>query len=144
MTTKTFVPSVEDIEKNRKWYVVDAKDKVLGRLATEIATKLRGKDKPTFTPHQDAGDFVIVVNADKVRVTGRKAEQKEYIHHSGFLGGLKRISFKRQLENHPERILESAIKGMIPRNTHRKTIMKRLKLYMGSEHPHTAQQPIEL
>lgn len=127
------------------WYIVDASNKVLGRLATEIAHRLRGKHKPMYTPHCDTGDFIVVVNADKVRLTGiKKAEQKEYHHHTGFPGGLKTISFNDLLEKHPERIIETAVKGMLPKTKLGRAMFKKLKVYAGTEHPHTAQQPQEL
>ena len=141
---RTFVPKVADVEKNRKWYVIDAKDQVLGRVATKIADKLRGKGKPTFTPHMDGGDFVIVLNADKIAVTGKKEEQKEYIRHSGFLGGIKRVTLKRQRAEHPDRIIFEAVKGMIPHTKLRKNMMARLKIYTTDAHPHDAQQPSPL
>ena len=138
---KTFSLKKEDV--NRQWYVVDATDKVLGRLATKIADKLRGKDKPTFTPHVDGGDFVVVINADKVKVTGNKADQKKYYKHSLYPGGLKEKSFKEVLESSPERIIENAVKGMLPKNKLGKSIIKKLKVYSGSEHPHESQNPSE-
>ena len=115
--------------------------KVLGRFATKIADKLRGKDKPTFTPHVDGGDFVVVINADKVKVTGNKADQKKYYKHSLYPGGLKEKSYKEVLESTPERIIENAVKGMLPKNKLGKSIIKKLKVYSGSEHPHESQNP---
>lgn len=127
------------------WYVVDASNKVLGRLATEIAHRLRGKHKAMYTPHCDTGDFIVVVNADKVRLTGiKKAEQKMYYHHTGYPGGLKSINFNDLQEKHPERIIEFAVKGMLPKTKLGRAMFKKLKVYAGSEHPHTAQQPEEL
>ena len=136
---KTF--SLKNSEVSRDWVVFDASDKVLGRFATKIADKLRGKDKPTFTPHVDGGDFVVVINADKVKVTGNKAEQKKYYKHSLYPGGLKEKSYKEVLESTPERIIENAVKGMLPKNKLGKSIIKKLKVYSGSEHPHESQNP---
>ena len=136
---KTF--SLKNTEVLRDWVVFDASDKILGRFATKIADKLRGKDKPTFTPHVDGGDFVVVINADKVKVTGNKAEQKKYYKHSLYPGGLKEKSYKEVLESSPERIIENAVKGMLPKNKLGKSIIKKLKVYSGSEHPHESQNP---
>ena len=136
---KTF--SLKNTEVSRDWVVFDASDKILGRFATKIADKLRGKDKPTFTPHVDGGDFVVVINADKVKVTGNKAEQKKYYKHSLYPGGLKEKSYKEVLESTPERIIENAVKGMLPTNKLGKSIIKKLKVYSGSEHPHESQNP---
>ena len=136
---KTF--NLKSTEVVRDWVVFDASDKVLGRFATKIADKLRGKDKPTFTPHVDGGDFVVVINADKVKVTGNKAEQKKYYKHSLYPGGLKEKSYKEVLESTPERIIENAVKGMLPKNKLGKSIIKKLKVYRGSEHPHESQNP---
>ena len=136
---KTF--SLKNTEVSRDWVVFDASDKILGRFATKIADKLRGKDKPTFTPHVDGGDFVVVINADKVKVTGNKAEQKKYYKHSLYPGGLKEKSFKEVLKSTPERIIENAVKGMLPKNKLGKSIIKKLKVYSGTEHPHESQNP---
>ena len=136
---KTF--SLKNTDVSRDWVVFDASDKILGRFATKIADKLRGKDKPTFTPHVDGGDFVVVINADKVKVTGNKAEQKKYYKHSLYPGGLKEKSYKEVLESTPERIIENAVKGMLPKNKLGKSIIKKLKVYSGSEHPHESQNP---
>ena len=136
---KTF--SLKNSEVSRNWVVFDASDKILGRFATKIADKLRGKDKPTFTPHVDGGDFVVVINADKVKVTGNKAEQKKYYKHSLYPGGLKEKSYKEVLESTPQRIIENAVKGMLPKNKLGKSIIKKLKVYSGSEHPHESQNP---
>ena len=136
---KTF--SLKNTEVSRDWVLFDASDKILGRFATKIADKLRGKDKPTFTPHVDGGDFVVVINADKVKVTGNKAEQKKYYKHSLYPGGLKENSYKEVLESTPERIIENAVKGMLPKNKLGKSIIKKLKVYSGSEHPHESQNP---
>ena len=136
---KTF--SLKNTEVVRDWVVFDASDKILGRFATKIADKLRGKDKPTFTPHVDGGDFVVVINADKLKVTGNKAEQKKYFKHSLYPGGLKEKSYKEVLESTPERIIENAVKGMLPKNKLGKSIIKKLKVYSGPEHPHESQNP---
>ena len=136
---KTF--SLKNTEVSRDWVLFDASDKILGRFATKIADKLRGKDKPTFTPHVDGGDFVVVINADKVKVTGNKAEQKKYYKHSLYPGGLKEKSYKEVLDSTPERIIENAVKGMLPKNKLGKSIIKKLKVYSGSEHPHESQNP---
>ena len=125
----------------RDWYVVDATDKVLGRIATEIANRLRGKHKPEYTPHIDAGDYIVVVNADKVRVTGNKVTDKIYFRHTGYPGGIKETSFGKLMETHPERAIEIAVKGMMPRNKLSRAMLGKLKIYAGGEHPHTAQQP---
>jgi len=137
--TKTYIPPTETVE--RKWYVVDAADQRLGRLATEIATILRGKNKPTFTPNMDTGDFVVVVNAEKVVVTGNKANQKLYRRHSGRPGGMKSETFNQLQARIPERIIEKAVKGMLPKNALGRKLFTKLKVYAGPEHPHAAQQP---
>jgi large subunit ribosomal protein L13 len=139
---KTYLPSQESIERN--WYVVDASQQRLGRLATEIAMVLRGKNKPTFTPHLDTGDFVVVINAEKVEVTGKKSSQKLYRRHSGRPGGMKTETFAKLQARIPERIIEQAVKGMLPKNTLGRQLFTKLKVYPGSEHPHQAQQPKEL
>jgi large subunit ribosomal protein L13 len=136
---KTFVAKEQDVAK--KWYVVDAKDKVLGRLATQIAMRLRGKHKPVFTPHADTGDFVVVINADKVALTGRKWDKKIYYHHTGYIGGLKQITAKKLLEKKPQDLLRFAVKGMLPKNSLGRRQLKKLKIYVGTDHPHAAQQP---
>jgi large subunit ribosomal protein L13 len=133
--------SQKESEVQRDWYVVDATNQVLGRLATQIATLLRGKHKPTFTPHIDGGDFVVVVNAEKVRVTGRKDQQKMYYRHSGYPGGFKQITYRRMLSSHPDRIIRFAVKGMIPKTRLGRRLMTKLKVYAGPTHPHAAQQP---
>ncbi len=125
----------------RDWYVVDATDKTLGRLSAEIASRLRGKHKPEYTPHVDTGDYIVVVNAEKVRVTGNKAKDKIYYRHTGYVGNLKAISFEKLVVQHPERPIRLAVKGMLPRGPLGREMMKKLKVYEGSEHPHTAQQP---
>ncbi len=136
---RTYVAKPGEVE--RKWYVVDATDQTLGRLATRIASILRGKHKVEFTPHEDVGDFVVVVNAEKIKVTGRKLDQKVYYHHTGYPGGIKGITLRRQLELHPERVIESAVKGMLPRGPLARRQFKKLKVYAGAQHPHEAQQP---
>jgi large subunit ribosomal protein L13 len=136
---KTYTVRKSDIK--REWYVVDAQGKTLGRLASEIAKILRGKHKPIYVPHLDCGDYVIVVNAEKVRVTGKKLDQKFYYRHSGYPGGLKSISLRDQLQRHPTRVLETAVRGMLPKNRLGRAMIKKLKVYAGSSHPHQAQQP---
>ena len=138
---RTYSATANDAEASREWYVVDATGQTLGRLATQIAVVLRGKHKPIFTPSMDCGDFVIVVNADKVRVTGHKLEQKIYYRFSGYPGGLTEVTLRDQLANHPERVIEAAVKGMLNRNRLRDQLMKKLKVYAGPAHPHQAQQP---
>jgi large subunit ribosomal protein L13 len=125
----------------RDWYVVDATGKTLGRLATEIAKRLRGKHKPEYTQHIDTGDYIVVINAEKVRVTGRKARDKMYHHHTGYIGNLKSISFDKLLQKAPERIIEIAVKGMMPKNPLGRAMYRKLKVYAGPDHKHTAQQP---
>lgn len=139
---RTYSPSGKDVE--RVWYVVDAEGQTLGRLATRVATVLRGKHKPTFTPHLDLGDHVIVVNADRVIVTGAKAADKQYHSHSGFPGGLRSVPFARMLERRPTRIVEAAVRGMLPKNTLGRAMASKLKVYAGPDHPHAAQQPMPL
>lgn len=136
---RTFMAKTQDIQ--RKWYIIDAADKTLGRLATEAANILRGKHKPIFTPHVDTGDHVIVINAEKVHLTGKKLWQKEYITHSRFPGGLKRTNYGTMLKTKPELIVEKAIKGMLPHNRLGSDIYRKLKVYRGSQHPHQAQKP---
>ena len=128
-------------EVNQAWFIVDATDKTLGRLASEIAHRLRGKLKPEYTPHIDTGDYIVVVNAEKVKVTGAKSTDKMYHHHTGYPGGLKSFSFEKLIERAPERVLQRAVKGMLPRNPLGRAMFRKLKVYAGSEHPHTAQQP---
>lgn len=137
----TFVPSGVNLEAQRKWFVVDATGQTVGRLATRVASILRGKHKPTFTPYIDMGDHVVIVNAEKVVFKGTKLEDKLYRHHTGWPGGLKEISARDMLAKYPERILEEAIKGMLPKNKLGRAMGKKLKVYAGSEHPHEAQQP---
>jgi large subunit ribosomal protein L13 len=141
---KTYTPTASEIEASRKWYLIDAEGQTLGRVATLVAQVLRGKNKPTFSPHIDTGDFVVVINADKVVVTGRKADDKNYYSHSEWLGSLKAIPFKEMMVKHPTFALTAAIKGMLPRNRLGAQMIRKLKIYAGSEHPHGAQRPIVL
>ncbi|MBI4805691.1 MAG: 50S ribosomal protein L13 [Desulfovibrio sp.] len=136
---KTYSPSSKEI--TRDWVIVDASDKVLGRLASLIAQRLRGKHKPEFAPHMDAGDFVVVVNAEKVQVTGRKLDQKMYYRHSGWIGGLKETVLRDMMATKPDQVLIKAVKGMLPKNRLGRQMLKKLKVYSGTEHPHAAQQP---
>ena len=136
---KTFSAKPETVK--RDWYVVDANGKTLGRLATEIARRLRGKHKAEYTPHVDTGDYIVVVNAEKVRVTGNKASDKMYYNHSGYIGGLKAISFEKLIDKKPEQVIERAVKGMLPKNPLGRAMFRKLKVYAGTEHKHTAQQP---
>ncbi|UCG72625.1 MAG: 50S ribosomal protein L13 [Chromatiales bacterium] len=133
--------SAKPHEVRRDWYVVDANGRTLGRLATAIATRLRGKHKPEYTPHVDTGDYIVVVNAKQIRVTGNKLNDKIYHHHTGYIGNLKSISLGTMLEEHPERVLINAVKGMLPKNKLGAAMLKKLKVYPGAEHQHTAQQP---
>jgi large subunit ribosomal protein L13 len=139
---KTYSAKAESVQ--RDWYVVDAENKTLGRLASEIAHRLRGKHKPEFTPHVDTGDYIVVVNADKITVTGNKTKDKMYHFSTGYIGNLKSFSFDKLLDRAPERVLQLAVKGMLPRNPLGRAMLKKLKVYAGNEHPHTAQQPQEL
>ena len=133
--------SAKSHEVQGDWFVVDATDKVLGRLSSELARRLRGKHKPEYTPHADTGDYIVVINADKIAVTGNKAKDKMYYHHTGYVGNLKSASFEKMMETNPERIIEIAVKGMLPKNPLGRAMFKKLKVYTGSEHPHSAQQP---
>ena len=139
---KTF--SAKPHEVKREWFVIDAQDKVLGRVAAEIAHRLRGKHKPEYTPHVDTGDYIVVINAEQVRVTGNKTSDKIYYSHTGFPGGIKEISFEKLIAKAPERVLEAAVKGMLPRNPLGRDMYRKLKVYAGTNHPHAAQQPQEL
>ena len=139
---KTFTAKNETVK--RDWYIVDAAGQTLGRLATEIASRLRGKHKPEYTPHVDTGDYIVVINAEQVRVTGKKTSDKIYYSHTGFPGGIKEISFEKLIEKAPERVLEAAVKGMLPRNPLGRDMYRKLKVYAGTNHPHAAQQPQEL
>lgn len=139
---KTFLPQINELE--RTWYVVDANDQVLGRMATRIASFLMGKEKPIYTDFLDTGDFIVVVNIDKVKLSGKKWEDKIYYSHSGYPGGLKQISAAKLMEKHPDRVIKHAVKGMLPKNKLGKQMLKRLKVYTGPEHPHSAQKPQDL
>ncbi|MCF8110341.1 MAG: 50S ribosomal protein L13 [Desulfobacteraceae bacterium] len=138
---KKYTKSAKPGEVERKWYVVDAEDKVLGRLAAEVAARLRGKRNPMYTPHVDCGDFVIVINADKVRLTGKKWSQKNYYRHSGYIGGIKSITAEKLREKRPEDLVRHAVRGMLPKNPLGRSLNKKLKVYAGNQHPHQAQQP---
>jgi large subunit ribosomal protein L13 len=139
---KTFTATPATIK--REWCVVDATDKTLGRLATELAHRLRGKHKPTFTPNMDTGDHMVVINAEKIKVTGKKLEDKIYYHHTGYIGNLKSINLGKLLETHPERVIQKAVKGMLPKNPLGRAMFRKLHVYAGPEHPHEAQQPTQL
>lgn len=139
---KTYVTKAADVE--RKWYVIDAEGQNLGRLATKIATLLRGKHKTIYSPSVDCGDYVVVINAEKIAVTGRRLDQKMYYRHSGYPGGLREISLRDQLQKHPTRVIDAAVKGMLPKNALGRKMFKKLKSYAGAEHPHHAQQPIKM
>jgi len=128
-------------EIDRKWYVIDAEGKVLGRLASEVASILRGKNKPIYTPHVDTGDFVIIINADKVKLTGKKLDQKQYRYHTGYPGGLKSVPYRRIMNNNPEKAIQLAVKGMLPKNSLGRQMFRKLKVYSGPEHNHEAQKP---
>ena len=136
---KTLSAKPESVK--RDWYVVDAADKTLGRLSTEIASRLRGKHKTEYTPHVDTGDYIVVINAEKITVTGKKAKDKIYHRHTGYIGGLKSISFEKLIDKAPERVIQSAVKGMLPRGPLGREMFRKLKVYVGDQHPHTAQQP---
>lgn len=140
-TVRTFTPNQESAQADRAWHVIDATDVVLGRLASQTAALLRGKHKPTFAPHIDTGDFVIIINADKIALTGAKAEQKRAYRHSGHPGGLSSMNYTEMLEKHPTRAVEKAVRGMLPRNSLGRQQLSKLKVYAGAEHPHQAQQP---
>jgi large subunit ribosomal protein L13 len=136
---KTYSANEQSVK--RDWYVVDADGKTLGRLASELATRLRGKHKPVYTPHADTGDYIVVINAEKVKVTGNKAKDKMYYRHSGFPGGIKEANFEKLIARKPEMVIETAVKGMLPHNPLGRAMFRKLKVYAGAEHPHTAQQP---
>lgn len=138
---KTFSATEADAEAQRGWWVVDATNMPLGRLASVVAQKIRGKDKPIFTPHIDTGDFVVVVNVDKIKVTGNKAKNKMYYHHSGYAGGLREVTYTQMMDKHPELPLTKAVRGMLPKNRLGRKLIKKLKVYTGPDHPHTAQNP---
>ncbi len=139
---KTFSAKAHEVK--RDWYTIDANNKILGRLATEIARRLRGKHKAEYTPHVDTGDYIVVTNVEAIRVTGRKFKNKMYYSHSGFPGGIKQVSFEKLQATHPARVLERAVKGMLPKNSLGRDMYRKLKIYVGSEHPHAAQQPKQL
>ncbi len=139
---KTFMAKKEEVE--RKWWIVDAEDKIVGRVASKVAAILRGKNKVIYTPHVDTGDFVVIINADKMRFTGKKLENKKYYKHTGYIGGIKEITAKKLLEKKPEEIIKKAVKGMLPKNKLGRKMFKKLKVYAGSEHPHEAQMPEKL
>ena len=139
---KTFSAKSETVK--RDWYVVDASEKTLGRLATEVARRLRGKHKAEYTPHVDTGDYLVIVNAEKIKVTGNKAKDKMYYHHTGYIGGIKSISFEKLIDKAPERVIEHAVKGMLPKNPLGRQMFRKLKVYSGPNHPHEAQQPKQL
>ena len=136
---KTISARAEDVK--RDWFLIDAEDKTLGRLATEVARRVRGKHKAIYTPHVDTGDYIVIINAEKVRVTGNKAKDKMYYSHSGYMGGLKQINFEDLIQKAPERVIERAVKGMLPKNSLGRTMFRKLKVYAGKEHGHAAQQP---
>ncbi len=136
---KTFSAKAETVK--REWFVVDATDKILGRLSTEIARRLRGKHKPEYTPHVDTGDYIVVINAEKIRVTGNKESDKLYQHHTGYIGSLKTVNLATLRKNHPDRIIKQSVKGMLPKNSLGRAMFKKLKVYAGSKHAHAAQQP---
>ena len=144
MERRTWSPKLADTQTGKRWYIVDAEGQTLGRLASVIAATLRGKTKPTFSPHMDMGDYVIVVNAEKIAVTGKKEVQKEYFRHSGYPGGLRRQNLKEVRAAHPERIIEGAVRGMLPKNVLGEQQLRKLKVYVGSEHPHGQQKPESL
>jgi large subunit ribosomal protein L13 len=139
---KTFTATPATIK--REWCVVDATDKTLGRLATELAARLRGKHKPEFTPNMDTGDYMVVINAEKIKVTGKKLDDKMYYHHTGYIGNMKSINLGKLLDQHPERVIQNAVKGMLPKNPLGRAQFRKLHVYAGSEHPHAAQQPTPL
>jgi large subunit ribosomal protein L13 len=141
MNVRTYSATASDAQASCEWYMVDATGMTLGRLATQIATVLKGKHKPIYTPSMDCGDYVIVINAEKVRVTGRKLDQKIYYHFSGYPGGLKEVLLRDQMSQHPDRVMQAAVRGMLPHNKLGRQLIKKLKVYAGAEHPHAAQQP---
>jgi large subunit ribosomal protein L13 len=141
-TVKTYYAKPNEVE--REWLLIDATDQILGRVASKAAHILKGKHKPQYTPHVDTGDFVVIINADKIRVSGTKNTSKEYYRHSGYPGGLKSETFQEAMEKHPERVIEHAVKGMLPKNTLGRAMAKKLKVYAGAEHPHMAQKPREI
>lgn len=144
MILKTYIASEKEVQSDKNWFIVDAKDLVLGRLASKIAAILRGKHKPTYSPHYDVGDFIVVVNAEKIKLTGKKMMQKTYFRHTGYPGGEIITPVRLMLQRHPERVIEYAVKGMLPKNSLGRKMIKKLKVYVGENHPHDAQQPKEL
>jgi large subunit ribosomal protein L13 len=144
MSSKTYTPTAEEAEAGRNWYIIDAKGQTLGRLATLVAQYLRGKNKPTFATHMDMGDYVVVINAEQVVVTGNKGTDKMYYRHSGKLGNLKSIPYNEMVKKHPTFPVEDAVRGMLPRNRLGEQMLKKLKIYAGPQHPHVAQKPVEL
>lgn len=138
---KTYIAREDEVRDSKRWYVVDAEDLVLGRMSSKIAHILRGKHKPIFSPHQDVGDFVVVINAEKIKLTGKKMQLKTYFRHSGYIGGVTNTPVSLMLRTHPERVVEFAVKRMLPKNSLGRQMFKKLKVYAGPEHPHTAQQP---
>ena len=141
---KTYIASEKEVQSDKHWFIVDAKDIVLGRLASKLASVLKGKHKPTYSPHYDVGDFIVVVNADKIKLTGKKMMQKTYFRHTGYPGGGIETPVRLMLQRHPERVIEFAVKGMLPKNSLGRKMIKKLKVYAGEKHPHEAQQPKEL
>lgn len=141
---KTYIAKEKDVLDSRRWFIVDAEKMILGRMASQIASILKGKHKPIYSPHQDVGDFVVVVNAEKIKVTGNKLKDKIYYRHSGYAGGQKATSLERMLQKHPERVIELAVKRMLPKNVLGRQMFLKLKVYAGPEHPHQAQQPEQL
>ena len=139
---KTYIPKIEEVK--RKWYLIDAEGQILGRLAVKIAKILAGKEKPIYTPHLDVGDFVIVINAEKIKVTGNKEQKKIYYHHSGYPGGLRKKTYEELLKEKPQLIIKEAVKGMLPKSKLGRQMFKKLKVYKGIEHPHQAQKPVPL
>lgn len=138
---KTYIAREKEIEESKRWYIIDAEGQVLGRMASKIAHILRGKNKPIYSPHQDVGDYIVVVNAEKIKLTGKKMEQKTYFRHSGYPGGVTQTPVSLMLQRHPERVVEYAVKRMMPKNALGRDMFKKLKVYAGSDHPHKAQQP---
>lgn len=138
---KSYMATTAESRAAKKWYVIDAEGKVLGRLASEIAMILMGKNKPTYTPHIDTGDYVIVINAEKVKLTGKKLEKNTYIYHTGYPGGRREVAFKKLMQEHPERLVEHAVKGMLPKSSLGRNMMKKLRVYRGAEHENAAQKP---
>lgn len=138
---KTYIAREKEIEESKRWYIIDAEGQILGRMASKIAHILRGKNKPIYSPHQDVGDYIVVVNAEKIKLTGKKMEQKTYFRHSGYPGGVTQTPVALMLQRHPERVVEYAVKRMMPKNALGRDMFKKLKVYAGSDHPHNAQQP---